>query len=73
MLSTVYSLYLFFFHALPSSFCQKIARELDDSVTSLAIIDGMLEDLEILPQSEHETCHRKSERTLSEQADILRL
>ncbi|KAL7518065.1 hypothetical protein ACHAWX_002922 [Stephanocyclus meneghinianus] len=52
---------------------QKIARELDDSVTSLAIIDGMLEDLEILPQSEHETCHRKSERTLSEQADILRL
>jgi hypothetical protein len=39
-------------------------------------MDGMLDDLEVLPQSEHEMCDRKSsstERTLSQQADILRL
>eukprot|EP00804_Cyclotella_cryptica_P010208 CCRYP_013828-RA/>CCRYP_013828-RA protein AED:0.12 eAED:0.12 QI:366/1/1/1/1/1/12/339/913 len=55
---------------------QKMAKELDDSVTRLALADSMLDDMEILPQSEHEMCNRKSpstERSVSQQADILRL
>lgn len=54
--------------------CQKTAKELDESVLNLSV-DGLLDDLDVKPQSEREMCNTEAEsdKMKSLQADILRL
>jgi hypothetical protein len=53
---------------------QKVAKEVDDSVTNLSLDERILDDLEVLlPSSPREVCHASTTASKESPPDILRL